>query len=299
MEILVTGGTGFIGAHLCTELADRGHSVTALARSARDADLPDGVTAVRGDVTDYESIAPAFDGKDAVVNLVALSPLYAPKGGNRMHDIVHRGGTENAVSAAVEHDVQRFVQMSGIHADPDAPTAYLRAKGTAEQLVRGSSLDWTVLRPTVAFGDGAEFMDFIKKVAPPYITPLPGGGRTRMQIIWVGDLVPMIADATDESEHIGEVYELGGPEPLTLAEITRIVHAANGRSATVIPIPMALAGLGMTLGGMIPGFPFNRDQYRGLQFDLTVSENDIAVFGVDPDQMTTFREYLTPAGERS
>lgn len=292
MEILVTGGTGYIGTRLCTALADRGHNVTALSRTPRETELPEAVTLYQGDVTDYASIEPAFEEKDAVVNLVALSPLYTPRGGNRMHDIVHRGGTENAVRAAVEHDVDRFVQMSGIHADPDGPTAYLRAKGKAEDIVRDSPLDWTILRPTIAFGEGGELVGFIKKVAPPYVTPLPAGGRTRMQIIWVEDFIPMVADATDKPEHIEQLYHIGGPEPLTLAEITRLVHAADGRSSTVIPIPMALAGVGLTLAGFVPGIPFDRDQYRGLQLDLVVPRNDVVAFGVEPTAMTTFREYL-------
>lgn len=293
MEILVTGGTGFIGRRLCSEFADRGHDVTAFARSPGETNLPDDIATRQGDITNYDAMEAACADMDAVVNLVALSPLYRPKGGDRMHDIVHRGGTENAVRAAEAHDVDRFIQMSGIHADPDAPTAFLRAKGQAEQIVRGSTLDWTVLRPTVVFGDGGEFIPFIKKVAPPYLTPLPGGGRTRMQVIWLDDIAPIIADATESAEHINAVYELGGPDRLTLAEIARLVHRANGRSATVLPIPMALAGIGMTLGGKLPGFPFGPDQYRSLKMDLVVEDNDIDAFGVDPAELMTLRDYLT------
>ncbi|ELK52445.1 NADH dehydrogenase/oxidoreductase-like protein, partial [Haloferax sp. BAB-2207] len=103
-----------------------------MSRSPNSEDLPDGVEKAMGDVTDYDSIAGAFEGKDAVVNLVALSPLFEPSGGNRMHDIVHWQGTENVVKAAEANDVPRLVQMSALGADSDGDTAYIRSKGKAE-----------------------------------------------------------------------------------------------------------------------------------------------------------------------
>lgn len=292
MDILVTGGTGFIGSALCQELADRDHEVTALARHPHGNDLPESIDVVAGDVTDYETLPPAVEGHDVLVNLVALSPLYKPKGGNQMHDRVHRGGTENCIRAAEAANIDRFVQLSGIHADPDGPTAYLRAKGRAEDLVKQSAIDWVILRPTVVFGDGGEFIPFTKKVAPPYLTPLPGGGRTRFHPIWIDDFAPMLADAAVDDQHTGNVYELGGPEIYSLAEIARLVHQADGRSTTILPIPMPLAGIGMTIGGAIPGFPFGPDQYRSLQLDLVVTENDIAAFDRTETDLTTLDEYL-------
>ena len=292
MNIIVAGGTGFIGSRLCTALDSRGHSVAAMARTPDDGDLPASVSIVSGDLTEAASIEGAFDGVDVVVNLVSLSPLFKPRGGNRMHDRVHRKGTENAVRAAEAADVDRFVQMSGIHASPDAPTAYLRAKGRAEELVKGSALDWVIFRPTVAFGEGAEIVPFIRKVALPYLTPLPGGGRTRMQVIWVQDLIPMLADGVEGNEFVGGTYELGGPDRLTIARIAELVHAADGRPTNVVPIPMPLAGMGMSLGGMIPGFPFSADQYRSLKLDLVVSENDVDAFGVQESDLKPFAEYL-------
>jgi NADH dehydrogenase len=292
MEILVTGGTGFIGRNLSRELADRGHDVIALSRGRGDADLPAGVEWVEGDVTEPETLAEPMTGVDAVVNLVAISPLTRPKGGEGVHDAVHRAGTENVVRAAEAADVDRILQLSGIHADPNGPTAYLRAKGRAEELVRESDLEPVIVRPTTVFGDGDEIRSFVKKVAPPYVTPLPGGGRLRFQLIWVGDIVPMMADALEGEEYQGETYEIGGADVLTLAEIAKLVHRADGRPATVIPIPMALAGLGMTVGQYVPGFPFGPAQYESIQLDLVTRDNDIDAFGVDPSDLRTFREYL-------
>ena len=291
MNVLVTGGTGFIGRNLCAELAERGHDVTALARTPDSDALPAGVETAMGDVSAYDSIESAFEGQDAVVNLVALSPLFEPSGGNEMHDRVHRRGTEHCLRAAREHGVDRFVQMSALGADPDGDTHYIRAKGRAEELVRDSELAWTIFRPSVVFGEGGQFLSFTRKLTPPGIAPLPGGGTTRFQPIHVEDLVPMLADSLDE-EHIGKTYEIGGPEQLELAEVARLVRRARGQSVRIVPVPMALAGIGLSVAGAIPGVPMGADQYRSLQFDNTTDQNDIDAFGVTEDELQTVAGYL-------
>ena len=294
MEILVAGGTGFIGSVLCPELAERGHDVTALSRTPEG--LPEGVEPAVGDITVYDTVVSAVDDTDVVVNLVALSPLFEPRGGNRQHDEIHRGGTENLVRAAQTAGVDRFVQMSALGADPDGATHYIRAKGRAEAIVTDSDLEWVIFRPSVVFGDGGEFVSFTKKLAPPYLTPLPGGGKTRFQPIHVEDLVPMLADAIETDTHVEETYEIGGPEKLALAEVARLAHRADGRSSTVVSVPMALAGVGLSIAGAIPGFPMGKDQYRSLQFDNTTASNDITAFGVSETELETLPGYLGVSG---
>ncbi|QLG61529.1 complex I NDUFA9 subunit family protein [Halorarum salinum] len=302
MKVLIAGGTGFIGGFLCRELHDRGHDVTAMARSPDDSALPDGVATVAGDVTDYDSIVDAVAGADAVVNLVALSPLFTPDGGNEMHDRIHRRGTENLLRAAGEADVERFVQQSALGADPNGDTHYIRAKGRAEEAVRGSDLPHVVTRPSVVFGEGGEFVSFTKRMKRTFapgipVFPLPGGGRTRFQPIWVEDLVPMLADCVEGEEHLGETYELGGPEVLTLRQVSEMVYEAEGKSISVMGLPMPLARVGLTVLGAL-GFPLGPDQYRSLKFDNTVGTNDVGAFGVDEADLETFGEYLGLADGR-
>jgi uncharacterized protein YbjT (DUF2867 family) len=295
MNVLVVGGSGFIGQRLCVELDERGHDVTGLAREPDDADLPDSVDTAMGNVTAYDSIEPAFEGRDAVYNLVALSPLFEPAGGNERHVEVHRDGTENCLRAAAEHGVERFVQLSALGADPDGETHYIRAKGKAEELVRDTDIDWTIIRPSVVFGDGGEFVPFTRKLTPPVLAPLPGGGKTRFQPIFVGDLVPMLAACLDSDDHVGKTYELGGPAVLTLAEVAKLARRARGQSVRILPVPMALANVGLTLGSLIPGFPMGRDQYRSLTFDNTTEHNDIDAFDRSESELTTLAEYLNVA----
>lgn len=292
MDILVIGGTGFVGQHLCRELVNREHDVAALSRHPNDTGLPAAVERVAGNAANYDEIEGAFAGRDAVVFLVALSPLFKPRGGERRHFAVHLAGTENAIRAAEAHDVDRYLQMSALDADPTGPTAYLRAKGQAEDVVRASSLDWTIVRPSVAFGAGGEFVPFTKLLAPWPVAPLPGGGRTPFQPIWIGDFAPMLADMLDEDGHGRETYEIGGPEVLRIVDVARLAHRADGRRVRVVPVPMPLAGLGLSVAGAIPFVPFGRDQYRALTVDNTVSDNDVTVFGSDPADLRTLATYL-------
>jgi NADH dehydrogenase len=297
MQVIVAGGTGFVGTHLCRELAERGHEVTALSRDPEGADFPESVETVMGDVTAYDSIADAFEGQDAAVNLVALSPLFEPKGGNERHFEIHRDGTANVIRACEAHGVDRLIQQSASGADPDGPTAYIRAKGEAEELVREADLEWTTFRPSIIFGEGGEFVSFTRKLkrltAPGVpIYPLPGGGETPFQPIWVADFVPLVAEALEEEAHVGETYTIGGPEVVTLAEVARLAFRAEGKSVRIVSIPMGMARLGLTVAGAVPLFPMGPDQYRSLQIDDTVPENDLTAFGIDPVGLLTLAEYL-------
>jgi NADH dehydrogenase len=281
MNVLVVGGSGFIGTNLAGELLDRGHDVTVLSRSPEDGDLPEGVETAMGDVTAYDSIEGAFEGQDAVLYLVALSPLFQPKGGNERHFEVHTEGARHVVQAMEDH----------------GSTAYIRSKGQAEEIVTDSDLEYVIFRPSVVFGEGGEFVSFTKRLKGMFapglpIYPLPGGGETRFQPIWVGDLVPMLADALEDDEHTGEAYEIGGPEVLELREITNMVYEADGKSVSIVGIPMGLAGVGLKVAGSIPGFPMGGDQYRSLQFDNTTTDNDVESFGVTTGELKTLGAYL-------
>ncbi len=291
MNILIAGGSGFIGTNLSQELLDRDHEVTVLSRSPEASGLPDGVQTAVGDVSAADSIAGALDGQDVAVNLVALSPLFKPRGG-KSHESVHLRGTENLVAEAEAAGVDRFIQMSALGADPNGSTAYIRAKGQAEAVVRDADLEWVIFRPSVVFGDGGEFVSFSKKLTTPYVTGLPGGGKTRFQPIWVGDLVPMLADAVDDASHVGQSYDIGGPEVLTLGEVTKLAYEADGQSVAILPVPMVMAKLGLTVAGPVPFVPFGPDQARSLKLDNTVADNDIVAFSADPEELMTLGAYL-------
>lgn len=152
MNILVTGGDGFVGHNLCRELADQSHDLTVLSRSPDSSVLPDSTDTISGDVTEYDSIADAFIGQDVVINLVALSPLFQPAD-EPSHETVHVTGTRNTVKAAKEHDLDYIVQMSSVGVNPSGETGYVRAKGWAEWVVLTADIDTMIFRPNIMFGD--------------------------------------------------------------------------------------------------------------------------------------------------
>jgi NADH dehydrogenase len=108
----------------------------------------------------------------------------------------------------------------------------------------------------------------------------------------VEDLVPMLVAALEDDEHVGQTYEIGGPETLTLRQVTDLVYEAERKGVTIVPLPMPLAKIGLSVLGAVPGFPMGADQYRSLQFDNTTADNDVAAFGVDPEELTTLAEHL-------
>lgn len=285
MDVLVVGGSGFVGRSVCGVLIDRGHRVTAASRSPDSSDLPDGVETAALDVTGTDLDA-VVDGHDAVVNLVALPSHVQPRG--RTHEAVHLGGTRRLLAASEHTGVERFVQMSGLGVDAGIETAYFRAKREAERAVRESDMEWVIYRPSVVFGEGCAFVPFVRRIIPPVVAPLPGGGRMELQPLWVGDLAPMVADGVDTDGVAGECYTLGGPERLTLAQLVEKLVGER----IVLPIPMPVAALGATIAEFLPFVPIGRDQYRVLAHDNVVASNAVTAFGVESDALTSLGEYL-------
>lgn len=285
MNVLVAGGSGFVGRALCRVLDARGHTVTAASRSPDVDGLPAAVSTAVLDVTD-EPLDRVLRGHDAVVNLVALPSHVQPTA--QSHDVVHLEGTRHLLAASERTGVDRFVQMSGLGVDAGVETAYFRAKRRAEAAVRDADFEWVIYRPSVVFGDGCAFVPFVERSVPPLVAPLPGGGRMRLQPIWVGDLAPMLAEGVVANRHADSVYELGGPEVLTLAETVQEIVGDR----VVVPIPMPLAALGAALAEHVPGVPIGCDQYRVLAHDNVVADNDIAAFGLEETDLTTLDSYL-------
>ncbi|MFW5930001.1 MAG: NAD-dependent epimerase/dehydratase family protein, partial [Halobacteriota archaeon] len=246
-KVYVTGGTGFVGCHVCNRFAGE-HDVVALSRDPDETatSLDDAVERRKADVTEPASLE--FDDADVVVHLVALSPLVQQPEG-RHHEVTARG-TENVVSECEESEVDHLLHLGALGTEDGGPTAYHEAKAAAEGAVRDSGLDACVVRPSVVYGEGGEFEEFVFSTTTPVVTALPGGGRTRYQPLYVGDLVDMTAVAVDE--RVTGEFDVAGPDVLSLADVTRLVYRARGGSVRVVGVPMALARLGLGVAEHLP-----------------------------------------------
>jgi len=302
VKVLVTGGTGFVGTHLVNRLLHRGHSVAVLARDFAKTrnryNRP--VEAVGGDVLDPASLSSALAGRDAVAHLVGIIHEAGPQTFDRMH----REAPENVVAAARATGVRRLLHMSAMGSFEDSPSEYGRSKAAGEKAVRASDLDWTVFRPSITFGPGDGFVSLLAPIVRlnPGFIPVIGPGTTRFQPVSVYDVARVFADSLEKPETRGKVYEVGGPDILTLNQIYREIASAVGKPGKpMIHFPLwygrILASLfeAVARWGIVGAPALTRDQLRSLSRDNVgdVAET-VATFGSEWRRFAPgIREYLT------
>ena len=262
--ILVTGGTGLVGAAVVKELASRGKPVAVMSRDAASIEkrFPDlGVEAREGDVTQPGSLQEAFAGIEAVVNSVQFpnSPIEN-KGKGWTFEQVDYQGTVNQVEAAKQAGVTRFVYVSGVGAAQDAAQHWFVSKWKAEEAVRTSGITHVIVQPTWVYGpeDHAlnRFLGFAKRL--PFV-PTFGNGQQLMQPIFVGDLARIIADALDKPEANDQTFEAGGPDRLSMDDVVRTALEVAGKKRPIFHQPAAVGKLMATLLQLLPGPPLTPD----------------------------------------
>lgn len=278
--ILITGGTGFIGRHLVARLADGGEKIRVAARGSRKADLPAGVEQARADVVTGEGLAQALAGVEAVANLAGI--IVAK--GAQTFDAVIRGGTVNLVREAEKAGVKKLVYVSAIGAAPDPKFPYWHAKWEAEQAVISSSLNYTILRPSLVFGPEDDFFNRLARLikqAP--VVPIAGNGRTRFQPIWVEDVVTCVAASLAEGARDRQLIEIGGPEYFTYNEIIDLLKTALGKRRLAVHLPLWLMRPAARVMSVLPSPPITTDQLGMLAKDNTTAIDAVSSqFGFTP-----------------
>jgi uncharacterized protein YbjT (DUF2867 family) len=275
-KVLLTGASGFVGSHVLPALLDAGHEVVALCRSEKvgarvQARIERGVDRLQvrvGDIGNVDSIAAAATGCDAIVHLVAIPRDWS---GGRDLDRVNHLGTANVVAAAQRAGVRRFVHLGALGVEERAGLNYASSKARGERVVRESGLDYTIIKPSLIWGERDGFFNIVAALVriPAPVVPVPGNGKSRFQPVWAGDvaraIVTVLADAKGS---VGRSYELGGPRYWTYAEITREVARALNKRRLIIPMPVPLIGLvaGVSEAIRLP-FPVATDQLRQLALD--------------------------------
>jgi len=288
--ILVTGASGYVGSHLVRRLVAMDRPVRALVRSRRRAEregrlagLP--VEWVEGDVTRPETLSPAMQGATAVVHTVAI----AIEKGGLTYEAINYQGTVHVVEAARAASVRRFINISQLGADANLPYRFLASKGKAQEYVAASDLDWTAFRPSVIWGPEDEFANTFARLVPfsPLIFPIVGGQETRFQPVWVEDVVTCIVQALDDPTTIGQEYELGGPEVLTLEEIERRTLEAVGARRLMVRFPMPLLRMVVALmEKLLPAPPVTRSLLELLAVSNVTTANAIHQFVAQPRPFT-------------
>ncbi|MEX0810158.1 MAG: complex I NDUFA9 subunit family protein [Dongiaceae bacterium] len=289
-SVTIFGGTGFVGRYVVQQLARRDWVIRVAARRPAQAQFlkPLGhvgqITPIGANIRDDASVAACIEGSDAVINLVGI--LYSR--GRQSFEAVHVDGAKRIAMAAHAAGATRLIQMSALGADPDSISDYARSKAIGEQVAREAFPDATVVRPSIIFGPEDSFFNrfaAMARIAP--VLPLIGGGRTRFQPVYVGDVAAAIATMLDRPETAGQTYELAGPEMLEFRALMERMLVEIGRRRLLLPIPFWAAGIMATFLGLLPVPPLTRDQVRLLRADNVASgaAPGFAALGIEPTAM--------------
>ncbi|KAB0664533.1 complex I NDUFA9 subunit family protein [Oryzomonas japonica] len=292
MRIFIAGGTGFVGEHVSRELLRQGHQLRLLVH--RRGAPPEGVEQVEGDVTRPEGFGQAVAGCDAVMNLVGIIREFPGRGVT--FERLHVQATANMLAVAKQAGIRRYVQMSALGTRPNAVSSYHRTKFRAEELVRNSGLDWTILRPSLIFGPKDAFVGMLARqmrLAP--VAPVIGSGAYRLQPIHADDVARCFALALEMPATIGQCYELCGNDRLRYVDLLDAVAAALGKPAPFKPrLPLGLMKLAIPALQGIPQFPITMDQLQMLVEENICDGRWKQTFGFEPKGFKEgIGEYLT------
>lgn len=289
--VTIYGGSGFLGRHVVQALARTG---CRMRIAVRRPDLaghlqPLGsvgqIHAVQANLRYPESVERAARGADALINLVGI--LFPA--GKQGFDAVHSEGAGAVARAAKSAGVDTLVHVSAIGADKDSPSLYARSKAAGEKAIVGAFPGAVILRPSIVFGPEDEFFNrfaAMARIAP--VLPLIGGGGTKFQPVYVGDVAKAILAALEGRCKPGSVYELGGPEVITLRQVFEKVLRQTGRRRLLVPVPFALAKLKAVFLQLFPNPPLTVDQVRLLEEDNLVGglarkqQRTLEGLGIDP-----------------
>ncbi|MEI9989169.1 MAG: complex I NDUFA9 subunit family protein [Rhizomicrobium sp.] len=285
-QITVFGGTGFLGRHTIRALAKAGHRIRVAVRYPNTGFFlpPMGtvgqIVLLRCNAREADEVAAAVAGAEAVVNLTGI---LAPRG-EQSFEAVHVEAAETIAKAAKAAGARTLVHVSAIGADKDAASAYAGSKGEGEERVRAAFPEAAIVRPSLVFGPEDDFFNrfaALARILPAL--PLIGGGHTRFQPVFVGDVAAAIARLAQDPSLGGRIYELGGPAVYTFKELMQIVLRETGRQRLLVPVPFALATLKALFLQFLPKPLLTPDQVTLLKSDNVVTgENGLGALGITP-----------------
>ncbi len=265
MNILILGGSGFVGRALCNKLVMAGHSITVPTRKRDNAralfPLPS-VTVVEANVHDAAALTQLARGKDAVINLVGIL--------NGNFERAHVTLTQNAVAACKTAGVSRYLHMSALGANENGPSAYQQSKARADAIVRDSGLDFTIFAPSVIFGRGDSFLTKFANLIgflPPLMPMMLPGAGARFQPVWGDDVARAFVASIAEKSTVGQRFELVGPKVYTLKELVAYVMTLAHNKHMIIGLPGFVTSILASVLQYVPTQPLTPDNVKSMSVD--------------------------------
>lgn len=296
--ILVTGSTGCIGRAVVERLVSSGHQVKCLFHWGEEHLCPRRVVITGGDVRNEDSIYEAITDGGACDTVVHLAYLRRENEYDTFED-VNIGGTRNVIAAMKRANIKRLIVVGCLGAESRSPYPLQRSLGKAEEIVRASGLNFTVLKSAVVYGEGDWLTSWLAGLAKdfPLVMPLPHSGATKMQPIWVGDVAACVERCLNTRSTFRQIVPIGGPQALTLADIAQITMKASNRPRRIMRVPSALtrhvaAFLSRCRNAL------TEVEIDALSYNRTTEIGGVhRVFGFAPAKMHTKLDYLNPNRE--
>lgn len=283
MKVFVAGGSGFVGSHVVRALRDAGHKVTVFSRDPDEDEFRGEVAYHAGDIADPSTYAKHMTdvGYDAVVHCVGLIKNRRMKG-QTFHRIV-ADGTRHLVSAAEEAGVDKivFISANGV---TDGETDYNQTKLAAEEAVKKSEMDWTILRPSLIYGEGSDFSHQFRSLMKLGAIPYFGRGAFQFAPVAVKDVAAAVVKSLEAKKAAGATFHLCGADVVTYKEILKEIKAAAGSHTVVFPMPKWMVRTGAFLLGWIPAFPATNESLTMLFAGNTCPEHEWRdVLNIEPE----------------
>jgi NADH dehydrogenase len=274
--VAVFGGSGFLGRAIVNSLVTEGITVRVAVRSPGNVNIPKPsgpvgeIETIYADVRDETSVALAMEECNAVINAVGL---YV-ECGTETFEAVHELGALNVAHQCATQDISRLIHISGIGADLNSVSSYIRARAKGELLASDVFAKTTILRPSVLFGPGDKFLNTLAKLirASP-VLPLFGEGRTMLQAVYVGDVAQAALRALQMPASQGKTYELGGPRSYTYRELIELVLAQTRKRRSLLPVPFFIWDFLAGIASVLPVPPLTHGQVTLMKRDNVVAKN--------------------------
>jgi uncharacterized protein YbjT (DUF2867 family) len=266
-RIFVTGATGFVGHAVVRALLAHGFLVRCLVRPGSEAALKgfESIDRVPGDVLEPDELAASVEGCGAIIHLVGIIREHRTRGVS--FERLHVQATANMLAVAHEAGVKRYIQMSAVGTRPGATSRYHQTKWQAEEVVRASALDWTIIRPSLIYGPGDEFISVLARMMRRLpAMPVLGDGQYRVQPVAVEHVAEGFARALQLSTAVAQTYEVGGPEAYRFVDLLDRIGLALGlRKVRKVHVPLGAVKAMTRAFGWLPFYPVTKDQLIMLE----------------------------------